>query len=409
MLKHIKSMLIVFTFCLLFIGCTNNNKNIVINDKNNEPNKITEETPTNEKEYVSFVAKVMEINDSNYLVEPLENTNEAKSSDRISVGISNVKEIPNDIKVDDYIEIFYNGMILESYPAQINASEIKTTNNKFILIKQLEVIEMKEDGFIALGTEYGDENNQYYITLENIPMLEIKINDFIEIYYVEDTTITNDNKFRISPIDIKVLNYCPIDDPQEYKQMIYVENTLYVNTGYVFDFIKCGTLDGTIEDVIPFREIPCINGTANFEANGYQKINDDYILVPINNKWYCFAPNGHPVLNDCTIPYSMLIENNVISDVKETPIIPILSLNEINKTFTFRYDPLSSYLPYGTYKIEDNNIICVTNDNEKTFVFTFYDDINMIHFNEKESSKIEFIDKNISVNIRDGSVFFSNK
>ena len=105
MLKHIKSMLIIFTFCLLFIGCTNNNKNIVINDKNNEPTKIIEETPTNKEEYVSFVAKIIEINDNNYLVEPLENTNEAKSSDIISVGISNVEEIPTDIKVDDYIMI----------------------------------------------------------------------------------------------------------------------------------------------------------------------------------------------------------------------------------------------------------------------------------------------------------------
>ena len=65
---------------------------------------------------VSFEAKVLEIaGDKTILVSPDASSNEAKSSDKISVGVmSNSK-----FKVGDTVRIYYGGEILESYPAQL--------------------------------------------------------------------------------------------------------------------------------------------------------------------------------------------------------------------------------------------------------------------------------------------------
>ncbi len=62
------------------------------------------------------------------LVEPEEGSDELRSADKISVSIaeatlldSKEQEIAvDDITVGDKVEIVYNGMIAESYPAQIN-------------------------------------------------------------------------------------------------------------------------------------------------------------------------------------------------------------------------------------------------------------------------------------------------
>ncbi len=80
-----------------------------------------------EEEGISFVATVLEINQSSLLVEPAEGSAELSSADRIvayvdeaiimdsqgsEVDISTVKE-------GSQVIIYYDGMIAESYPAQI--------------------------------------------------------------------------------------------------------------------------------------------------------------------------------------------------------------------------------------------------------------------------------------------------
>ncbi len=66
-----------------------------------------------------FVAKIVELDKSSALVEPMEWEWESRSSDRISVGLANLEDI--DAKVYDLVEISYVGAIMESYPAQIHA------------------------------------------------------------------------------------------------------------------------------------------------------------------------------------------------------------------------------------------------------------------------------------------------
>ena len=50
---------------------------------------------------------------------------------------------------------------------------------------------------------------------------------------------------------------------------------------------------------------------------------------------------------------------------------PILNIDLENNTFSFSYDPASSYLPYGTIKRLENGYLlqCTTNDNKFTYKF----------------------------------------
>lgn len=70
-----------------------------------------------------FYATVIESKEKYILVEPLEGSQELKSSDKISIGLGeNNDEI---YPVGTIVKITYDGMIMESYPAQINASKIE--------------------------------------------------------------------------------------------------------------------------------------------------------------------------------------------------------------------------------------------------------------------------------------------
>jgi len=81
------------------------------------------------KEEFSFTAKVLENNETNLLVEPDEGSNELRSADKIMVfvgdtPITNADGIEvkiGDIEIGRKVELYYNGAIAESYPAQINS------------------------------------------------------------------------------------------------------------------------------------------------------------------------------------------------------------------------------------------------------------------------------------------------
>lgn len=71
-----------------------------------------------DKAEVTFLATILEIKDTYYLVEPVEDSQELKSADLFTVPIKNL-DPSLEPEVGDIIEIAYNGEIAESYPAQI--------------------------------------------------------------------------------------------------------------------------------------------------------------------------------------------------------------------------------------------------------------------------------------------------
>ena len=83
----------------------------------------------NIEEY-SFKGIIAEINENSILVEINENEEEYKSSDLIYITITDKIKDNNQFKIGDEIEIFYDGLIKESYPAQIsNVFSISVVNN----------------------------------------------------------------------------------------------------------------------------------------------------------------------------------------------------------------------------------------------------------------------------------------
>ena len=76
-----------------------------------------------------FVGTIIEASDSSIIVKPDEGTNERKSSDKISMKITRPTNGTNDFYVvGNKIKITYNGVIMESYPAQIVATRIELAN-----------------------------------------------------------------------------------------------------------------------------------------------------------------------------------------------------------------------------------------------------------------------------------------
>lgn len=72
----------------------------------------------------TFHAAVLEVHDGWLLVEPLEGEDILASADRFMVSLAGVEEIP-DLEAGDEVAVTFDGMIRESYPAQITATGIE--------------------------------------------------------------------------------------------------------------------------------------------------------------------------------------------------------------------------------------------------------------------------------------------
>lgn len=83
----------------------------------NHQNSTTQENESM-PDKVTFQAKILEIHDGYFLVEPVEGSLELNSADRIELTIRNAHPSPEP-EVGDIIEIEYSGEILETYPARI--------------------------------------------------------------------------------------------------------------------------------------------------------------------------------------------------------------------------------------------------------------------------------------------------
>ncbi len=93
-MKKLIPLLLSLAFVLTLTGCTSEDK-------------------------ATFQATILEIQDGYYLVEPVEGSTELNSVDRITVPLVNINP-SQEPEVGDTLEIVYDGVIAESYPAQIN-------------------------------------------------------------------------------------------------------------------------------------------------------------------------------------------------------------------------------------------------------------------------------------------------
>ncbi len=113
-----------------------------------EPSTSDQSPTGNGEELYSFRAEIIELGNT-LLITPSAESNEAKSSDRISVSFGDAALVDEkgktitaeDLLVGDILVISYNGVILESYPAQITASKIEKVDHNNLLEGYLSLID----------------------------------------------------------------------------------------------------------------------------------------------------------------------------------------------------------------------------------------------------------------------------
>lgn len=86
----------------------------------------------------------------------------------------------------------------------------------------------------------------------------------------------------------------------------------------------------------------------------------------------------------------------------ELDYAPSISFDTKEKTFEFCYDSLSSYLNYGTYSIQNDEVIAITSDGKYTYTFKIIDD-DTISFVADKSDATATVEGTIAV--PDESIF----
>lgn len=182
----------------------------------------------------TFIATVIEINGSSAVVQPVEGEDELSSSDKISFSIKNFDDIG--AEVGSVVRVTYKGGIMYSYPAQINATDWKISDD----LRHLEYT----DEWLDKTTSEKRENNLFsdivitkiysncFFARPVIPMPnEIKLNGKLsdewcvgdQIICTYENTYFNEKNHRI---EADLLTVEPSDfelDPYaEYKPVIYI-------------------------------------------------------------------------------------------------------------------------------------------------------------------------------------------
>jgi len=94
---------------------------------------------------------------------------------------------------------------------------------------------------------------------------------------------------------------------------------------------------------------------------------------------------------------------NYVMEQEETEEVPLPHVTITENKILFSYDLLSSYLPLGTYSIDDDILTMTTDDNKYIYVFQIDGD-NLI-FQENESSSVNMIDGRFGAKVTDNSKF----
>lgn len=187
-----------------------------------------------EKEQDAFIAKILQINGDNVLVEPVEGEPERRSADQISINKENLAQIGE--LVGSVVEITYDGGIMETYPAKVNATKWK-------LIRDLRHMEYTEKWLDQENAEKQENNMFDHIVISQIyancffaetviPMpWRIKLNgqlgedwcvgDQVQCTYENTWWDSKNNRIEADMLTVKASDWQP--DPYAcYKPVIYL-------------------------------------------------------------------------------------------------------------------------------------------------------------------------------------------
>ena len=126
--------------------------NIIFNKMDNEQSQ--------EEQF--FYGRVVEATASYIIVEPNEDEEERKSTDKISISLGEYNDALYEVGTN--VKITYNGEIMETYPAQVKATkiELKSAENFEILLKNRQPIDSYNKVYAILDKS---ETNKYDYTI----------------------------------------------------------------------------------------------------------------------------------------------------------------------------------------------------------------------------------------------------
>jgi len=135
---------------------------------------LGESQNTQNEEENRFLAVVLEINEESVLVEPAGGEDELRSADQISFGTKNLPKLS--VEIGSVVEVSYTGGIMESYPAQINAT-------KWVLMRDVRDMEYTAEWLDKSVTPTEEDG-----VFEDIRITRIFANCFFGISQCSDKT-----------------------------------------------------------------------------------------------------------------------------------------------------------------------------------------------------------------------------
>lgn len=139
----------------------------------------------NTKQAKNFVGTVIEINDSNVIVKPKEDSWVLNSSDKISFNVTKLEKLK--VNVGDMVLVTFNGEIMESYPAQIVATkwEIYNAENPQYSFNA-KILEITDNSVLVRPQGDGEGISgvdKVEFNTANLPDIGIKVGDVVEVSF----------------------------------------------------------------------------------------------------------------------------------------------------------------------------------------------------------------------------------
>ncbi|MBE6963358.1 MAG: hypothetical protein E7443_01985 [Ruminococcaceae bacterium] len=273
-MKKLIALALTLTCVLGLIGCNKSMHNVSENESS--------ASGTMEEDITSFSAKVLEVNDSYLLVEPLADSNESKSADKIEVPLKGKTSWPIPA-VGDMVNVFYSGEIQETYPARItkvHRVEIETSNpntepdseipgrTRFIVEIRDRAKEENLPCDAAIEKFYEDETTEYYFNVIKSPYIIVTYNNGNS----EDiVTALNEGRATIADLDRFSIQYW--SEPKEDDLDIAISKA-------ILDHYRSDVPDGLIHvesHVLLANEV--ISGTPQVGADNHTEKTMVYLLV----------------------------------------------------------------------------------------------------------------------------------
>ncbi len=294
------AILVIFCICAWMAGCTQkgakNSDYLDTNAAGNDSAKMTEE-----KGPAILQAYVREATETTVTVEPLPDTWECKSADRIVFGLKGLT-LPENFAVGCTVAITYDGIVLETDPGQI-------TN-----IEKIEVVkEAKEESFVGTVMEIGDDAlliqpmdeqlfggkpvlvNRNGLTIlwdssqKEQPEVTLTENSVLSISYTGE--VTEGDPLKIAGTTaIAAVHSNPVRTGcyPEDTRMIFVDGTLYIDSGEWSTEALCDVIDGEITSTTDGT--PDEDDQSNFGIGySYQRVGEGCINVMLEDGFRRFT------------------------------------------------------------------------------------------------------------------------